>query len=174
MVIICISPPTQSQQYIERDSRYMTQAALSFHKMYHHLILLSFPKRGYYMLSWASAWIHNCFIILKCCENYSNSTFHNPIMVLPFFIVEPKCWHHSPSCKTKACYYLLDYPDAKWDLSPFGIRHLLLDDKLGLQSPIHCQKGYKEMGEQSVDDENRTFIIHTPIEAVIRLFIPAC
>ena len=121
--------------------------------MYHQLIVLSFPIWEYYILLWASVWIYKCFIILKCFEDYSNSTFHNPIMVLPSLVVER--WHNSHTGYTKACHYLLDYLDAKCDLAPFGIRHLLWDDKLGMQSPIYCQKGYQKMMEKHVGKENR-------------------
>lgn len=73
---------------MKQGSWYMTQAALLVHEMYHQLVLLSFPIREYYILVWPSAWIRNYFIILQYYEDYWHSTFHNPIMVLPSFIVD--------------------------------------------------------------------------------------
>lgn len=139
--MICINPPLQSQQD-------MTQAALSIHEMYHQLFLLSFPIWEYYILLWASILIYKCFINLKCFTDYSNSTFYNPIKVLPSLVVE--CWYNYHTGDTKARHYLLDYLDATCDLAPFGIRHLLWDDNLGMQNPIYCQKEYQEMVEKHV------------------------
>lgn len=127
--MICMYPSKQSKQY-------MTQAALLFHEMYHqHFIIISYME----VLCVVFAVCLNLELCYhsKWYEDYSNSTFHNPITVL---LSSVERWHDSPSGKTKACHHLLDYPDAKCDLGPFRIRYLLLDDKLGMQSVIHCQK----------------------------------
>lgn len=79
--MILFNPSTQSQQYKERDSQYDPSCTLiSWNVASTHFIVISYCC--------GSPLEYTTVIILKCCEDYSNSTFRNPIMVLPSFIVD--------------------------------------------------------------------------------------